>query len=70
MWSQKLSELKRTSRAALAAWRTAGCCMIGPERDRLVFTRREYKKAVKAAKHDVKKHKAIKLQEYAKCSGS
>ena len=69
-WSHTLTYLKRKSREALNSWRNEGCPPNGISKEVLVSSRREYRKAVKNAKLDYKKQKAISLMHASKCKDS
>ena len=62
-WSHTLEQMKTASRNALNNWRISGCPVNGHLKEELVKVRREYKKAIKAAKINCKTIKANRLRQ-------
>jgi exonuclease III len=63
LWSPALTQLKAASRSALNVWRSMGCPTNGSEKDEMIASRRNYKKAIKCAKRDNKRLVADRMDK-------
>ena len=54
-WTHALNDLKKLSKDAVHGWCSVGCPVNGPEKESLAEARRDYKKAIKAAKNEYKR---------------